>query len=103
VKKEQNGRDSLRRLKPAAGCNASKRKKRRILSCAEPCIWFELNKFSIRFVINQIINNHRLKAFSVLKNVPHLIKALGIVDDYITAFLILAGEKCHMSATLLSR
>jgi len=26
VKKEQNGRKSLRRLKPTVGCNASKRK-----------------------------------------------------------------------------
>jgi hypothetical protein len=26
VKKEQNGRESLRRLKPIVGCNASKRK-----------------------------------------------------------------------------
>jgi len=28
VKKEQNGRGSLRRLKPTVGCNASKRKKK---------------------------------------------------------------------------
>jgi hypothetical protein len=26
VKKEQNGRESLRRLKPAVGCNTSKRR-----------------------------------------------------------------------------
>jgi hypothetical protein len=29
VKKEQNGRKSLRRLKPTVGCNASKRRRRR--------------------------------------------------------------------------
>jgi hypothetical protein len=29
VKKEQNGRVSLRRLKPTVGCNASKRRRRR--------------------------------------------------------------------------
>jgi len=29
VKKEQNGRKSLRRLKPTVGCNANKRKKRK--------------------------------------------------------------------------
>jgi len=29
VKKGQNGRKSLRRLKPIVGCNASKRRKRR--------------------------------------------------------------------------
>jgi len=28
VKKEQNGRKSLRRLKPTVGCNASKRRRR---------------------------------------------------------------------------
>jgi len=28
VKKEQNGRESLRRLKPTVGCNASKRRRR---------------------------------------------------------------------------
>jgi hypothetical protein len=28
VKKEQNGRESLRRLKPIVGCNASKRRRR---------------------------------------------------------------------------
>jgi hypothetical protein len=28
VKKEQNGRKSLRRLKPIVGCNASKRRRR---------------------------------------------------------------------------
>jgi len=28
VKKEQNGRESLRRLKPTLGCNASKRRRR---------------------------------------------------------------------------
>jgi hypothetical protein len=27
VKKEQNGRESLRRLKPTVGCNTSNRKK----------------------------------------------------------------------------
>jgi hypothetical protein len=29
VKKEQNGREALRRLKPIVGCNASKRRRRR--------------------------------------------------------------------------
>jgi hypothetical protein len=29
VKKEQNGRKSLRRLKPTVGCNAIKRRRRR--------------------------------------------------------------------------
>jgi hypothetical protein len=29
IKKEQNGRKSLRRLKPIVGCNASKRRRRR--------------------------------------------------------------------------
>jgi hypothetical protein len=29
VKKEQNGRKSLRRLKPTVGCNVSKRRRRR--------------------------------------------------------------------------
>jgi len=29
VRKEQNGRESLRRLKPVVGCNASKRKKKK--------------------------------------------------------------------------
>jgi hypothetical protein len=29
VKKEQNGRESLRRLKPTVGCNASKRRRKR--------------------------------------------------------------------------
>jgi hypothetical protein len=32
VKKEQNGRESLRRLKPTVGCNASKRRRRSILA-----------------------------------------------------------------------
>ena len=27
MKKEQNGRESLRRIKPTVGCNASKRRK----------------------------------------------------------------------------
>jgi hypothetical protein len=31
VKKGQNGRKSLRRLKPTVGCNAGKRRRRRIL------------------------------------------------------------------------
>jgi hypothetical protein len=31
VKKEQNGRKSLRRLKPAVGCNASKRRRRKVI------------------------------------------------------------------------
>jgi len=31
VKKEQNGRKSLRRLKPTVGCNATKRRRRRIV------------------------------------------------------------------------
>jgi hypothetical protein len=31
VKKELNGRKSLRRLKPTVGCNASKRRRRNIL------------------------------------------------------------------------
>jgi hypothetical protein len=30
VKKEQYGRKSLRRLKPTVGCNASKRRRRRM-------------------------------------------------------------------------
>jgi hypothetical protein len=30
VKKEQNGRGSLRRLKPTVGCNGSKRRRRRM-------------------------------------------------------------------------
>jgi hypothetical protein len=30
VKKGQNGRKSLRRLKPAVGCNVSKRRRRRM-------------------------------------------------------------------------
>jgi hypothetical protein len=29
VKKEQNGRESMRRLKPTVGCGASKRRRRR--------------------------------------------------------------------------
>jgi hypothetical protein len=29
VKKDQNGRESLRRLKPTVGCNTSKRRKER--------------------------------------------------------------------------
>jgi len=29
VKKQQNGRESLRKLKPTVGCNASKRRRRR--------------------------------------------------------------------------
>jgi hypothetical protein len=32
VKKEQNGRKSLRRLKATVGCNASKRKRKRCIS-----------------------------------------------------------------------
>ena len=31
MKKKQNGRESLRRLKPTVGCNASKRRRRSIL------------------------------------------------------------------------
>ena len=30
MKKEQNGRKSLRRLKPTVGCNASKRRRRSV-------------------------------------------------------------------------
>jgi hypothetical protein len=33
VKKEQNGRKSLRRLKPTVGCNASKRRRRSHSCC----------------------------------------------------------------------
>jgi len=32
VKKGQNGRKSLRRLKPTVGCNASKRRRRRVVA-----------------------------------------------------------------------
>jgi hypothetical protein len=38
VKKEQNGKESLRRLKPTVGCNPSKRKRRIILCDASSLV-----------------------------------------------------------------
>ena len=35
MKKEKNGRESLRRLKPAVGCNASKRREKEIIVLAQ--------------------------------------------------------------------
>jgi hypothetical protein len=32
VKKEQNGRKSMKWLKPTVGCNASKRRRRRVMN-----------------------------------------------------------------------
>jgi hypothetical protein len=36
VKKRNNGRKSLRRLKPTVGCNASKRRRRRTTTTTSP-------------------------------------------------------------------
>ena len=49
MKKEQNGRKSLRRLKPTVGCNASKRRRR-------SNIYSRLLCFNI--IINILLCNH---------------------------------------------
>ena len=60
MKKEQNGRESLRKLNPIVGCNASKRRRRR--ADVRPIIFRGLGSSGVLGRVGLVTAQHRRHA-----------------------------------------